>query len=452
MPSCFHAYDIRGDAEKEVTPHLARTLGRGLAEVSGLKKIAIGHDARLSGTSLVNALASGFTENGGSALNLGLSCTEEIYWAAQTLDIDGAIMVTASHNPANDNGFKIVRKNAIPVSRESGLKDLGDYVDKESGKSSTNEPRSFPVASTARTFRNGYIDWLLGYAGTGKKKPLKIAADCGNGCAGLLLTELAPKLPYEMVLVNARPDGSFPLGAPNPLLPENRAGAARAVLENQADLGIAFDGDADRCFFYDNQGNFIEGYYIVGLLAKALLASHPGEKILHDPRLYWNTVNQVQKAGGIAIKGLTGHAFMKERMRAENAIYGGEMSSHHYFRDFGYCDSGMIPFLLIARLLAESDLTIHDMLVQAIRDFPCSGEINRSVANPDKLLESAKNRYLPQATNSNFADGLDLEFSDWRFSLRKSNTEPLLRLNVESRGNWELMQKKTAEILALLDT
>lgn len=446
--SCFKAYDIRGNANTELTPAFANALGQALAENPG--QFILGYDARLTSPGLHNALASGLASKGASIHSLGLCCTEEIYRAAQVLPCDYAVMITGSHNPANENGFKIVRKGAIPVNGDSGLKEIAAMVSDILAVNS-RFPDSSPEISQNSILRPEYIAWLLAYTGAGNGKKLKIVTDCGNGCAGLLLKSLARNLPHEIVLLNENPDGEFPGGVPNPLLPEKREQTAQAVKKEKADFGVAWDGDADRCFFYDEYGNFIEGYYLVGLLAQALLQKNPGEKIIHDPRLYWNTREMVNNAGGIPIKGKTGHAFMKERMRAENAVYGGEMSAHHYFRDFGYCDSGMLPFLLLANLLSHSGKSLSQILADRMAAYPCSGEINRPVANADEAIRKAADFYQKEAKSCDWLDGLDMDLGSWRFSLRKSNTEPLLRLNVESRGDEKLMRAKTAEILALLD-
>lgn len=450
MLNYFHAYDIRGNIQKEITPNIAYYLGNGLVEMLGLNNIITGYDARLSGPDLSLALASGIKKKGGGALSLGLCCTEEIYWASQTLEYDGFVMITASHNPAMDNGFKIVRKGAIPIGKDNGLKMLEEYVERKLNEKINEHHLKNFQPSSENTSRKNYIKWLLDYCPHDKGRHLKIVADCGNGCAGLLLRELVPFLPHQIILYNDLPDGTFPHGAPNPLLPEKRHQIISAVIENNADFGVAFDGDADRCFFVDHAGKFVEGYYIVGLLAKALLQKYPGEKIIHDPRLYWNTREVVIRNGGIPIKGITGHVFMKERMRRENAIYGGEISSHHYFRDFGYCDTGMLPFMLVTRLLSNSEESLAELLKDNINAYPCSGEINRKIENPDFYLNKILNLYKSEAMAVNLDDGLDMQFKDWRFSLRKSNTEPLIRLNVESRGNQGLLEEKTSEILSIL--
>lgn len=448
---CFKAYDIRGDFPGEIDAGLAFALGAGIAEKLGAANICLGHDARQSGRALCQALAAGLKASGAKAHSLGLCCTEEIYHAAATHPFDAGVMVTGSHNPAGQNGFKIVRAGAIPVSADSGLFELRDYV----AQKLERDQQQAQGEAEAVNYRDEYADWLLEYSGL--KRPaglrrLKIAADAGNGCAGLLLEKLAPKLPFDFVVVRGEPDGTFPTGIPNPLLPENRGIAAQAVREHKADLGIAWDGDADRCFFYDETGAFVEGYYLVGLLAARMLELFPGSRVIHDTRVYWNTREMVLAAGGEPVMGKTGHAFMKEKMRSENAIYGGEMSAHHYFRDFAFCDSGMLPWLFAASMLASSDRPMSALVAGRMAAWPCSGEINRSLERPREIMDLIEKKYAPNAMRHDRVDGVNIEFPDWRFNLRMSNTEPLLRLNVESRGNHDLMLEKTEELLAIIDS
>lgn len=281
---------------------------------------------------------------------------------------------------------------------------------------------------------------------------MKVLASVGNGAAGGVLSRLSPHLPFELILHEARPDGHFPNGVPNPLLPERRENTRNALLATHADFAVAFDGDFDRCFFYDGFGNFIESYYIVGLLAQTLLSMHPKSTIIHDPRLYWNTQDLVRQYHGKAVLCKTGHAFIKERMRKEDALYGGEMSAHHYFRHFNYCDSGMLPFLLVAKLLLESGSSLNDLVSKRIQAFPCSGEINRKCANPQELLEELERIYKENAIFIDHTDGLDMHFPAWRFNVRASNTEPLLRINAESRHDLPLLQESTKALLQTIDT
>ncbi len=444
--SCFKAYDIRGKVPDELDEKLAFHIGQAYAAHFKPRKIAVAHDIRLSGPSLTTALSEGFLQAGVDVVHLGQCGTEEIYFSAFHLnDVDGGIIVTASHNPAEYNGMKMVRKGAIPVSGDTGLKDI------EALAAAGHEihGRNRGLASSYDN-RPAYIDHLLGYVNKTKLAPLKIVVNPGNGGAGPIIEALAPSLPFDFIPILAEPDGHFPNGVPNPLLPENRAVTAEAVKSHGAHLGIAWDGDFDRCFFFDENGNFIEGYYIVGLLAQAMLAKDPGAGIIHDPRLTWNTEELVTAAGGRPIITKTGHAFIKERMRAEDAVYGGEMSAHHYFREFAYCDSGMIPWLLIAEMLSSGDQPLSAMVAQQMAAYPVSGEINNTVADPDAIISEVEKKYGPDCLKQDNIDGLSMSFAQWRFNIRKSNTEPVLRLNVESRGDKELMKQKTDELLKII--
>ena len=446
-PPCFKAYDIRGKVPDELNAPLARKIGRSFAAVYNLKKVVVGRDIRLSSEDLVQALISGLRDMGVYVLDLGLCGTEEIYHAAfsmETAGVDGGIIVTASHNPADYNGMKFVVRGARPVTGESGLKEMARLI------ATDNLPQFGAAPGQLECINNkhNYVQHLLGYIDTKKLKPLKIVVNSGNGCAGAIIDLLAAHLPFQFVRVYHEPDGTFPHGVPNPLLPEKRAETARMVLEHRADLGIAWDGDFDRCFFWDEKGNFIEGYYVVGLLAREMLNQEPGGKILYDPRLTWNTEEQVRQAGGIPIMTRTGHAFIKERMRQENAVYGGEMSAHHYFRDFGYCDSGMIPWLLVSALLCREGNKLSELVADRIAAFPVSGEINNRVNDPDAIIARIKKSYGDGEMD--YTDGLSIAYPGFRFNIRKSNTEPLLRLNVESRGNIEILQEKTTELLSFI--
>ncbi len=441
--SGFKAYDIRGRYPSTLDEELARNIGFAFAREFQPKRVVIGHDARLSGPALYAALAEGFRAAGVDVVGIGLCGTEEIYYAAFAKDFDGGIMVTGSHNPADENGFKMVRGGAAPVSGDSGLFSIRARI-----ASGQRIPAELTGAFTKACFRDDYIEHLIGYINPETLRHFRIVADPGNGCAGLVIQKLAERLPLDLHVIHGEPDGAFPNGVPNPLLPENRALTAQAVRESRADFGLAWDGDFDRCFFYDHEGRFIEGYYLVGVIAEALLARAPGAKIIHDPRLTWNTRDAVAKAGGVAIESKTGHAFIKERMRAEDALYGGEMSAHHYFRDFAYCDSGMISWLLVTQLLSDSGKTLAECVEDRMAAFPCSGEINSRVKDINAVLARVEAKYalLPGAEVTHI-DGLSVAFPRWRFNLRSSNTEPILRLNVESRGDKALMEAKTEELL-----
>lgn len=445
--AAFKAYDIRGRVPDELNEDIAYRLGIAYAERFSPKRVALGRDIRHSSQPLLHALAQGFVARGVEVLDLGLGGTEEVYWAAQQPGVDGGIMVTASHNPMDYNGMKLVRAGAIPISGDSGLRDLEAQVQGSDERAPTGAP-----AMTPADFRPAYVQHLLGYLGDVALEPLKIVVNAGNGTAGLVIDALAPHLPFKFVRVHHVPDGDFPNGIPNPLLPEMRDDTVKAVRESGADFGVAWDGDFDRCFLFDEHGGFIEGYYIVGLLAQALLARAPGAKIIHDPRLTWNTIDVVAAAGGQPVQSKTGHAFIKERMRAENAVYGGEMSAHHYFRDFAYCDNGHIPWLLVAALISESGRSLSKLVAARQAAYPASGEINRKVADVRATIAAIESRYASRAAVVDRTDGLSCEYAEgWRFNLRGSNTEPVLRLNVESRANTGLMQAKTTELLAAID-
>jgi len=443
---CFKAYDIRGRLPDQLNAEIAWRIGRAYAQFLQPQQVVIGHDIRTSSQLLSDSLAKGLMEGGSDVLDIGLCGTEEIYHATFSQHVDGGIMVTASHNPIDYNGMKLVREQAKPISGDTGLEKIRELAEK--GDFSPLE-KVGQIRSVS--FKDDYINHLLSYLDRPGLKPLKVVMNAGNGCAGPIIDLLEAHLPLEIIKICHQPDGTFPNGIPNPLLPENRSLTRDAVLEHQADFGIAWDGDFDRCFLFDEQGSFIEGYYIVGLLAAALLANNPGQKIIHDPRLIWNTIDIVQQAGGVPILSKTGHAFIKERMRNENALYGGEMSAHHYFRDFAYCDSGMIPWLMVVELLSKSGLTLSQLVAERISKYPSSGEINRRVGDSSQVIEMIRQHYEPVSRDIDFTDGLSLDMGQWRFNLRESNTEPVIRLNVEARGDAVLMQEKTAELLIYID-
>ncbi len=444
--TCFKAYDIRGRVPDELNDEVAYRIGRAYVEFLNAKSVVVGHDIRLTSPALTDALVRGLTDAGADVTHIGMGGTEEVYFATFHLGVDGGICVTASHNPMDYNGMKLVRKGSEPISSDSGL----DAIRQMAERGEFSSPAK--VGSLVhKDTRPDYITHLLGYVDCSRLKPLKVVVNAGNGGAGLIVDALAPHLPFEFIRVHHEPDGRFPNGIPNPLLPENQGVTAQAVKTHGADLGIAWDGDFDRCFFFDEQGQFLEGYYLVGLLAQSFLVKHPGSAVVHDPRLTWNTVDLVEKSGGRAVQSKTGHAFIKERMRLEDAVYGGEMSAHHYFRDFAYCDNGTIPWLLITEMLCERGLPLSALMRERIAAFPCSGEINRRVVDTAELLEQVEAHYAGDAKLIEHVDGLSMAFDSWRFNLRSSSTEPLLRLNVESRGDRALMESKTAELLAMID-
>lgn len=443
--SCFKANDIRGRVPDDLDDDLAVRIGRAFAQELGARSAVVGYDVRLESPGLAAAVRRGLTEAGVDVIDIGLCGTEEVYFQTFHRGVDGGIMVTASHNPKGCNGMKLVREGSRPISGETGLFAIRDRVLTEAALASV-----VPGHVTEDFDKSAYIDHVLSYVDPAELKPLKIVVNPGNGGAGPVLRLLEGRLPFQLIYINDEPDGNFPNGVPNPLLLENRDATTRAVRQHGADLGLAWDGDFDRCFLFDHEGRFIEGYYLVGLLAEALLAQSPGETIIHDPRLTWNTINQVATAGGRPVQSKTGHAFIKEAMRRENALYGGEMSAHHYFRRFASCDSGMIPWLLVAALLSRTGRTLADLVAERIRAFPCSGEINYRVDDVPGTIERVLAHFDPLGPILDRTDGVSLEFPDWRFNLRGSNTEPLLRLNVESRGNMDLVTQRVAEIEALV--
>ena len=447
MPvTAFKAYDIRGRVPDELNKDIAYRIGRALVTELGAKSIVVGRDMRLESPMLAQALIRGITEGGADVIDIGLCGTEEVYFATSHEQAGGGVMVTASHNPKGYNGMKLVRESSKPISGDSGLHAIRERVATDDLGPAAPQPGVVKHKSD----KSAYIQHLLGYVDVAALKPLKILADPGNGAAGPVVEALAKHLPFDWVFINREPDGHFPNGVPNPLLPQNREFTRKALLENRCDLALAWDGDFDRCFFFDADGRFIEGYYLVGLLAEMMLKLQPGAKIIHDPRLTWNTIDQVAEAGGVAIQSKTGHAFIKERMRAEDAIYGGEMSAHHYFRDFAYCDSGMIPWLLVTALMSETGKTLAQLVDERIAAFPCSGEINYRVDNIPAAIERVRAHFAAQQPIIDTTDGLSMEFADWRFNLRGSNTEPLLRLNVETRRNANALDQHVSKLEELI--
>jgi len=444
--SCFKAYDVRGKVPSELNPEIAYAIGRAYADQIQPNKVCIGYDIRLSGPSLYEAMAKGLNDAGVDVVHLGMIGTEMVYFATAFYGLDGGVMITASHNPPEYNGLKMVRAESRPISGDTGLLDIekrtAEYL------KSTPAPVAQRGSIEEKDCYDDFIRHLLRVVPTEDMKPLKILADPGNGAAGIALEKLLPHLPVQVTQVRPEPDGKFPNGVPNPILEEARQMTVDAMHKDDYDFGVAWDGDYDRCFFFDAHGVFIEGYYIVGLLASAILQKDPNHTIIYDPRLYWNTLDIVSKLGGRAVVCKSGHAFIKEKMRAEDATYGGEMSAHHYFKDHWYCDSGMIPFMLIARLVSHTGRKLHDLVNEMIENYPCSGEVNSEVANVKSVLATVEAKYSDGQIDR--IDGLSVEYSNWRFNLRGSNTEPVIRLNVESRGDRGLMEAKTEELLAII--
>lgn len=440
--SCFKAYDVRGRVPEELNEDIAYRIGRGYAAFVKPRRVAVGKDVRASSDTLSAALIKGLTDSGVDVLDIGIGGTEMVYFATFHQELDGGIMITASHNPPDYNGMKFVREQSRPISSDTGLNEIRELAERD----------EFPTAMNTGTVTEldvmpHYIAHLMSYVDQKNLRPLKIVVNAGNGGAGPVVDQLEPHLPYEFIKLHHEPDGSFPNGVPNPMLDENRRATIELVRESGADLGIAWDGDFDRCFFFDGNGRFIEGYYIVGLLAEAFLAKAPGERIVHDPRLTWNTLEVVENGGGSPVQCKSGHAFIKQIMREQDAIYGGEMSAHHYFRDFSYADSGMIPWLLVTEIMGLRKASLSALVDARMALFPASGEINRKVDDAAAVITRIEQSHAQDALKIDHIDGVSMEFADWRFNIRMSNTEPLLRLNVESRGDEKLMNQKTEELL-----
>lgn len=440
----FKAYDIRGKVPGELNADLAYKIGRALVKYLNAKLIIIGHDIRESSEELSEALAKGITDSGSDVIDIGLCGTEMIYYSTPHFNADGGVMITASHNPPEYNGLKFVKEGSKPMGYDTDLK----FIEKMILEGNLGETAEAKGTVKNIDIMNEFINNLKRFYSKDRIKQFKVVVNAGNGCVGPALDAIEPDLPIQMIKVFHNPDSKFPNGVPNPLLPQNRQPTIDAIKKNDADFGVAWDGDYDRCFFFDHEGNFIEGYYIVGLLAKSILKKFPGENIIHDPRLVWNTIEVVNKAGGKAVVSKSGHAYIKQKMREVNAVYGGEMSAHHYFRDNNYSDSGMIPFLLILELMSDENKSLHDLVYEMIKEYPCSGEINSKIDDPNSKLEEIKEKYSDGKMD--FLDGVSVEYDNWRFNVRKSNTEPLLRLNVETKGDIDLMKRKTEELLNLI--
>ena len=444
--TCFKAYDARGKVPDELNEDIAYRVGRAFAAFINPKKVAVGRDVRLSSDSLFAALTSGLMDSGVDVLDLGICGTEQVYFAAFHLSLDGGIMITASHNPVDYNGFKFVRESARPISGDTGLEDIRKLAEDNDFAEVSNKGDMIQT-----DLSDAYVEHLLSYLKSPRDlKPYKIVVNSGNGVAGPAVDLLEPHLPVEFIKLQHEPDGRFPNGIPNPILPEGRTPTIEAIKEHGADFGVAWDGDFDRCFLFDETGRFIEGYYMVGLLGAQMLQIHKGEKIVHDPRLTWNTQEMVAENGGVAVQSKSGHAFMKEVMRKENAIYGGEMSAHHFFREFGYCDSGMIPWILIAEMMSDQGKTLSQLVDERIEAYPCSGEINMTVSDAKTVLDAVLKHFEGLDFEFDDTDGIGLDFDNWRFNIRSSNTEPLLRLNLETRGDFALMEEKRDMLVDLI--
>jgi phosphomannomutase len=441
--SCFKAYDIRGRIPTELNRELVVTIARAYAAWLKPKTVAVGYDVRLSSPEFAAAVREGLTDAGVDVVDVGACGTEQVYFATFHLNLDGGVMVTASHNPADYNGLKLVREKAKPISADTGLADIERLT-----IAGNFSPSSVKGTVKRVDLEDAYVRHLLSYVNVPSLAKLTVVSNPGNGGAGVVIDALEPHLPFRFVKVHHEPDGRFPNGIPNPLLNEKREATAAAVVAAGADCGIAWDGDFDRCFFFDEKGGFIEGYYVVGLLAAQVLEKSGPAKIVHDPRLTWNTIQVVRELGGTPVKSKSGHAFMKEVMRREDAAYGGEMSAHHFFRNFSYCDSGMIPWLCVLEIMSRTGKPLSELVAEHVRRFPASGEINRKVGDAKAVIAAIRKRYAPSALEIDETDGVGMDFPRWRFNLRMSNTEPLIRLNVESRGDRALMDEKTSELLA----
>jgi phosphomannomutase len=449
--TCFKAFDVRGRLGVDLDEGIAYRIGRGFARALGARKVVLARDIRASSEALASAVTRALVDEGCEVLDLGLAGTEEMYFAVSHFGADGGICVTASHNPMDYNGMKMVRAGSAPLDAATGLSSIRALAEADGFGGARPGGAVRDVRAEARA---AYVTAVLRFVDIAALKPLKVLVNAGNGTAGPTFDAVAAELarrgaPLSFVRMHHAPDGSFPHGIPNPLLPENRPATAQAVLAHGADLGVAWDGDFDRCFFFDHLGQFVDGEYVVGLLAQVFLAKEPGGRIIHDPRVIWNTQDVVARAGGVAVQAKTGHAFIKQVMRDQNAIYGGEMSAHHYFRDFVHCDSGMIPFLVMLELISRQG-PLADLVAARKAAFPSSGEINFKLADPKGVMARMRAEYLPLAKAVDETDGTSLDMGDWRFNLRSSNTEALVRLNVETRGTpvGPLVAALTARILA----
>jgi phosphomannomutase/phosphomannomutase/phosphoglucomutase len=445
--SCFKAYDVRGRIPGELNEELAYQIGRAFVALIEPKTVCVGRDIRLSSAGMCQALTRGLTDAGCDVVDIGLCGTEGVYFATFAEKFDGGIMVTASHNPPDYNGMKFVREGSRPVSLDTGLREMATMI--ETGSLPPVVSRKGSVRTLDTTAQ--YLEHLMSYVDVRKLKPLKVVVNAGNGGAGMMIDRLESRLPFQFIKLNNEPDGTFPNGVPNPMIEENRASTIELIRRTGADVGLAWDGDYDRCFFYDENADFVEGYYLVGMLAEAALKRSPGAAIVHDPRLTWNTIDLVTKLGGRPVLCKSGHAFIKAKMREVDGVYGGEMSAHHYFREFAYCDSGMITWLMALSVMSERGMLLGELVGERQKRYPVSGEINREATDTKDVLARAQQRYQSAALAVDFTDGLSMEFDTWRFNLRGSNTEPLVRLNVETRGNEALMRQQTAEVLRLID-
>jgi phosphomannomutase len=444
-PKVFKAYDIRGIYPSELDEEGAEAVGRAFVEVFEPKRIAVGHDMRVSSPAMADAVVRGASQVGAEVLELGLVGTEMVYFAVGELGLDGGIAVTASHNPKDYTGLKIVRAGALPVGGDSGL---GEIRDRAMAEPATPEEQSPGPVSSYDVWPK-YVDRVLSFVDPSAIKPLKIVIDAGNGMGGVMLPPVLERLPQvETIRYFFEPDGTFPNHLPNPLLPENREFIVGKTLEEAADFGAAFDGDADRCFFIDDSGEFVPGDFVTALFAESVLQKEPGAKIIYDVRASWAVPDTIERDGGIPLVNRVGHAFIKQRMREEDAAFAGEVSGHYYFRDFTRADSGVIPFLLMLQLVSEKDQKLSEALRPLRERYFITGELNTPVPDVDAKLRELEERFGYEGRVSHL-DGLSVDAEDWHMNVRPSNTEPLLRLNLEARTP-ELMKRKRDEVLALI--
>ena len=450
--TCFKAYDVRGEIGVNIDGDVAYRIGRAVAQHFGAKSVVIGFDARETSQAFAVAASEGARDAGADVVNIGMAGTEEMYWAVTKFGACAGIEVTASHNPINYNGMKIVKSGSRPLDDADDFQVIKALAGSQQWAGNSEIGKEFDCSEEAR---KAYMERVLSFVDIKSLRPLKVVVNSGNGAAGPTFDALSERLmalgaPLEFVRVHHAPDATFPNGIPNPLLPENHPASADVVMAEKADFGVAFDGDFDRCFFFDETGQFVPGEYVVGLLASIFMEKETGSKIVHDPRVIWNTQDIVAQKGGIAVQSKTGHAFIKQAMRSHEAVYGGEMSAHHYFRDFAYCDSGMIPWLLIAELVSRSGRSLGDWVEDRFASFPSSGEINFKVADAAEAIEKVLSTYRADALSLDETDGVSLAFDNWRFNLRRSNTEPLVRLNVESKDKADALKSNVSAITELL--
>ena len=449
--TCFKSYDVRGDLSKNFDSSICYKIARSFAMFLKAEKVVVGRDARDSSFELMNSICDGLIDEGVQVLDIGLAGTEEMYWATTQYEASGGIEITASHNPINFNGLKLVKIGSNPITKEELLQ-----IKKLAETNVFHRTKSLGSREDiSNEARKKYVSKVLSFVDLAKIKPFKVVVNSGNGAAGPTFDQIAsdirkinPAIIFERMHHDV--DSSFPNGIPNPILPETHLRNKKKILASKADFGIAFDGDFDRCFFFDKNGNFVSGEYIVGLLAKIFLCKEPGAIIVHDPRVVLNVQNIVKFNGGKSVVSLTGHAFVKQTMRENKATYGGELSAHHYFKDFSYCDSGMIPWLLVLEMMSSTDKTLSELIAEQRSQFPSSGEINFNIHDISSALKKVVDFYEEDCPQIDNFDGISLSFRTWRFNLRSSNTEPIVRLNVESIGDIDLVNRKVEEIKGIL--